>query len=78
MIELGACAGCQNDTFVLRGETSYSLTLDASGEVLDRSASDAFDGDVECLSCGETHKKLDDLSKEDSSFVENQLFGEEE
>ncbi len=77
MTKLGQCAGCQNDTFVLRGETAYSLTLDASGEVLDRSASDAFDGDIECVSCGEAHKKLDDLSREDLSFIENELFGED-
>lgn len=78
MFELDRCATCKNDTFVVRGETTYSLTLDAAGKVLDRSASDAFDGDIECLSCGEIHKKLDTLSKEDSSFVENELFGEEE
>lgn len=76
MIELGACAKCKERTFVVRGESHLSLVLDSDGEVVERAASDGFDGDVECVSCGETHKKLGDLSKEDAAFIEGELFAE--
>lgn len=75
MIQLGQCAGCQHDTFVLRGETAYSLTLDASGELLDRSASDAFDGGIECASCGTICEDVHLLPKDLVSSLEDELFG---
>ncbi len=50
--------------------------LDSDGEMVERTASDGLDGDVECVSCGETHKKLGDLSKEDAAFIEGELFAE--